>query len=85
MQRIMLSIGLGLLLSTVACGKDDCADGYERIKAKYDDCRIPVPSTVSAPSDDVECTDLKGESLQKLADTVESGTCDDLRALSGQS
>jgi hypothetical protein len=82
-MKIMLSLGLALgLMSTAACGKSDCEDGYERIKAKYDDCRIEVPSTISAPSDD-ECTDREGESLQNLADTVENGTCDDLRALSG--
>lgn len=84
MQNIMLSaaLGVGLALTTLACGQDDCKDGYERIKAKYDDCRIDVPTTISAPADD-ECTDVEGKSAQNLADTVEKGTCDDLRALSG--
>ena len=73
MQKIMLSaaLGVGLALTTLACGQDDCKDGYERIKAKYDDCRIEVPTTISAPTND-ECSDLQGDSAQKLADTVEN-------------
>ena len=83
MQRLALLFGFASIVSTFACGKNDCEDGYERLKAKYDDCRVEVPSTITAPSSD-ECTDLQGDAAQNLADAVESGTCDNLRAISGQ-
>lgn len=83
MNRLVLLFGFVSALSTFACGKNDCEDGYERIKAKYDDCKIDT-ANLKAPVDGEECSDVNGESAQNLADTVESGTCESLRQLTGE-
>lgn len=84
-KSMLLSVvAMSAALGAVACGSNPCFDDYTRIKAKYDDCRIDIPSTVVAYSEDSECTDNQADSTKALADAVEDGTCDNLRALSGQ-
>jgi len=83
MQRLALLFGFASIVSTFACGKNDCEDGYERLKAQFDDCRIEVPATIAAPVDGAECSEVQGDSLQAFAETAEKGTCESLRAFTG--
>lgn len=78
-KLMMLSAtALTLAIGSLACGKNDCVDGYERIKAKYDDCQIDT-SNLKIWTDDEECSDINGKSQQDYAKTVEDGTCASIR------
>lgn len=84
MQRIIVGTLLAASsLFAIGCsGQNDCQEAYERMKAKYDDCRIDT-SNLPEPGEDAECSDRQGESDQELADTVENGTCESIRRLIG--